>query len=163
MSHHTSTQERLTDRLDEFEARLPKPADDAVAFARASARRVESTTTAVWERTSEVTGRTVGTATSGVRTVTGQARAGAQRIGSTIDRALSETTGQARAQARRLTETSRDDVADALSDATETVDPGDGYDDMRKDELYQLAQDRDVVGRSSMSKGELVRALRTSS
>jgi DNA end-binding protein Ku len=36
---------------------------------------------------------------------------------------------------------------------------GDGYADMTKDELYELAQDRDISGRSSMSKDELADAL----
>lgn len=36
---------------------------------------------------------------------------------------------------------------------------GDGLADMSKDELYDLAQERDIPGRSSMSKAELVAAL----
>ena len=31
--------------------------------------------------------------------------------------------------------------------------------DLSRDELYELAQDRDIVGRSSMTKGELLEAL----
>jgi DNA end-binding protein Ku len=38
----------------------------------------------------------------------------------------------------------------------------DGYDDMSKTALYDLAQKRDIEGRSRMSKGELIEALRAS-
>lgn len=40
--------------------------------------------------------------------------------------------------------------------------PADDYDGMSKSALYELAQERDVDGRSSMSKAELVAALRAS-
>jgi DNA end-binding protein Ku len=36
---------------------------------------------------------------------------------------------------------------------------GDGYRDLTRDQLYELAQQRDIPGRSSMSKRELVEAL----
>lgn len=35
------------------------------------------------------------------------------------------------------------------------------YDDMTKDQLLRRARQRDISGRSSMSKGELIRALRS--
>ena len=35
------------------------------------------------------------------------------------------------------------------------------YDDMTKDQLIRRARQRDISGRSSMSKGELIRALRS--
>lgn len=38
---------------------------------------------------------------------------------------------------------------------------GDTYDDLTRDELYELAQERDLPGRSSMSKRDLVAALRS--
>jgi len=34
------------------------------------------------------------------------------------------------------------------------------YDDMTKDELLDRARERDISGRSSMTKGELIKALR---
>ena len=37
---------------------------------------------------------------------------------------------------------------------------GGGYEDMSKEELYELAKEADIAGRSEMSKKELVRALR---
>jgi hypothetical protein len=38
--------------------------------------------------------------------------------------------------------------------------PNRSYEDRTRDELYNIARDRDIRGRSSMSKDELIRALR---
>ncbi|HSJ24457.1 MAG TPA: Rho termination factor N-terminal domain-containing protein [Longimicrobiales bacterium] len=38
--------------------------------------------------------------------------------------------------------------------------PNRSYDDRTRDELYNIAKDRDIEGRSRMSKDELIRALR---
>ena len=41
-----------------------------------------------------------------------------------------------------------------------TGNPRHGLEDRTKDELYNMAQDRHIEGRSKMSKSELVKALR---
>jgi plasmid stabilization system protein ParE len=41
-----------------------------------------------------------------------------------------------------------------------TGNPNRGYDGRTRDELYNIAKERNIRGRSSMSKDELIRALR---
>ena len=41
-----------------------------------------------------------------------------------------------------------------------TGNPNRGYEDRSRDELYNIAKERNIRGRSSMSKDELIRALR---
>lgn len=41
-----------------------------------------------------------------------------------------------------------------------TGNPNRGYEARTRDELYNLARERDIEGRSNMSKDELIRALR---
>lgn len=41
-----------------------------------------------------------------------------------------------------------------------TGNPNRGYESRTKDELYNIAKERNIEGRSGMSKAELVRALR---
>ena len=41
-----------------------------------------------------------------------------------------------------------------------TGNPNEGYDDRTRDELYNIAKEKNIPGRSKMGKQELVRALR---
>lgn len=41
-----------------------------------------------------------------------------------------------------------------------TGNPNKGYESRTRDELYNIAKDRNIEGRSKMSKDELIRALR---
>ncbi len=41
-----------------------------------------------------------------------------------------------------------------------TGNPNESYEDRSKQELYNLAQQQDIQGRSSMTKGDLIEALR---
>ena len=56
-------------------------------------------------------------------------------------------------------------TARAVSDATDALDPGDNrpYEERTVEELYALASEREIEGRSQMTKGQLIRALRSRS
>lgn len=120
---------------------------------------------------SEVTGqarsaatRTAKTATDGARQVTGQAKSAVRRSATTVGDGASEVSGQARAQSARIAEAVEDQTEALVDDATEAVDPDArnvaSFHDLTKAELYAKAQERDIEGRASMSKSELVAALR---
>ncbi|HEX5946013.1 MAG TPA: Rho termination factor [Acidimicrobiales bacterium] len=51
-------------------------------------------------------------------------------------------------------------ISNAGKSASKRGGKSSDYDDMTKDQLVKRARDRDISGRSSMSKGELIKALR---
>ena len=178
----------LTRRLDRLEANLPPIPSRAIGLTRATAHRVNTTATDVANDVGRQLGRftstagtalstTVGQARSAVdrtsstaqrtgKETIGQARSAVERTSSTAQRTSKETIGQARAQAKITGKAARQSATALLDDATRAIEPdGDGkpaaIDDWTKAELYERAQELDIDGRSSMSKAELVRALRS--
>lgn len=98
-------------------------------------------------------------------TIVGQTRSATQRTVDEITANTKEVVGQARAQGR-IGAAKIDDVADSTARrAIDTVDdaPSSGtpYEQWSKAELYERAQELDIDGRSAMSKGQLIRALRS--
>lgn len=96
--------------------------------------------------------------------VVGQGRSAADRTRISATRNARETVGQARAQGDQATKR-LDDIADRTARrVTSAVDdsPSSGtpYEQWTKAELYERAQELDVEGRSTMSKRELIKALR---
>lgn len=88
--------------------------------------------------------RTMTQARTGAREVAGQARAQGDQASAELDRIADRT-------ARRATS--------AVDDSPSTGTP---YEEWTKDELYERAQELDIDGRSSMSKRQLITALRAS-
>ncbi len=113
---------------------------DGVGTATGTARDAGAT---VVGQTRSAVDRTVDQAATGVKEVTGQARAQGRQASSKIDRAASRTADRA---------------IDAVDDAPSSGTP---YESWTKDELYERAQELDVDGRSTMSKNELIAALRS--
>lgn len=52
------------------------------------------------------------------------------------------------------------DLMAALEASLNNADPGNGYDDLTRDELYELAKERQIPGRSSLSRQGLIDALK---
>lgn len=108
---------------------------------------------------------TIGTAWS---TTIGQTRSAAERAASAVLGSSREAKGQAVAQARRSTESARRAGTALVDDAVRAVEsepagPPAALERRTRAELYEMAQDRDIAGRSSMDKSELVAALRSAS
>lgn len=152
----------LTLRLDRFEASLPMVASRALGLSRATVHRLGSIAAGIaddvgtqWERVSS-------TANSALSTTAGQARSAVERTSATARRTTKETVGQARAQGTRTARAVEDSTAELLGDAAAAVEPGSRRGplvDRTKAELYDVAQQMDIEGRSSMTKRELLHAV----
>ncbi len=183
----TSIQNDLTDRLDQLETSLPSLPSKSLAFGRASARRVIDTTTDVVSTVGRRLGSVRDTASTGAKTSTGQASSGVNRTAkvakntaneavgqakSAVNRtakvakdAARQTAGQVRAEASQTVEVAADTAGQLLDDGAQAVDPdrpnpGVPYSKWTKAQLYDRAQELDIDGRGSMTKKELVSALR---
>jgi len=122
-------------------------------------------------------------ARTGVNTVVGQARAATSRVTETARTSASTVGGQATAQGRKVsTKASKEatNLIDAAIDAVEgdvdaavsgaetatnraaATTPGSSrpYEQWTKAELLERAKGLDIDGRSQMSKGQLIKALR---
>lgn len=110
------------------------------------------------------TGRTVDQASKGAKEVVGQARSAGERTATQASKGVKEVAGQARAQGRRAND-QLDRVTERTAErAMDAVDPspssGTPYEQWSKTELYERAQELDIDGRSTMSKQQLIKALR---
>ncbi len=179
----------LTRRLDDLERALPPIPAKSVAFGRATVRRTNDVVTAVVSDVARRMDRVVTTARSGATTTTGQARSaverttevgrrtmnetvgqarsGAKRTGKKAKTTMKETAGQARSQTARSADAAATATEELLDDATKAVDPnsapqGVAYEEWTKSALYDRAQELDIDGRSTMSKQQLIKALRSS-
>ena len=154
--------ETITPALDRFEATLP-PVTRRVfklnrRIAGASMNAAVGATKAVCFATQSVTKR----ATTGVSTVRGQAESVASRVGASAQSGAKEVVGQAKAQAAATVDTFEDEAISLLDDAADADSdaPSGAYETWTKAELYERAQELDIDGRSSMTKTELISALR---
>lgn len=157
--------DEITDYLDRLEEDLPAIPARALGLTRATVHRVNDVAIGVATDVARQVGLVTGTAETAVSTTVGQARSAVDRTTKMAKKTANETTGQARAQASRTVDAAAQATSALLDDATRAVEPdGNGrpasLDNWSKAELYERAQELDIEGRSSMSKRELVKALR---
>lgn len=78
---------------------------------------------------------------------------------SSRDRGMSESRAKEVA-ARTVNKDRREDGRTPNTRTQGSGNPNSSYEDRSRDELYNIAKDRNIEGRSKMSKDELIRALR---
>lgn len=97
-------------------------------------------------------------------TVVGQTRSAIERTVSTARRGGAEVAGQVEAQGEAVADAVSHEshrVADrAVQAVSDTPGSGTPYEEWTREQLYERAQELDVDGRSTMSKAQLIRALR---
>lgn len=175
----------LNVRLDALEDRLPTIPASVFRAQRASARLAFATaegagraiadsactiTSTVGTGVRRVTGQTTGqtrrivdSVDTGVKTVVDTAEAAASRSASTIDQGVRTVIGTAEAAASKSADVIEDEIVDLADQATvaaeraRSAQPDDSW---TKAELYDLAQELDIEGRSTMSKDELLDAVK---
>ncbi len=178
----------LTQRLDQLENRLPPLPAKSFALGRATVRRTNDVVVSVVSDVARRMDTVVNTARTGVRTTAGQAKSAVERTTQMAETTTKQTVGQARSAVERTTKVAgtttkqtvgqakrqatatasaaRNATGELLDDATATVDPdaaprGIAYEEWTKSDLYDRAQELDIDGRSSMSKRQLISALRS--
>ncbi len=87
----------------------------------------------------------------------------ADRVETSARTGVKTVTGQAKAQASRTADRAEDEAASLLGRATRSVEgeSSERLQDWTKTDLYERAQELDIEGRSAMSKKQLVAALRS--
>lgn len=99
------------------------------------------------------------------RTVVGQARSAIRRTGEQADHGAREVAGQVEAQGERVAAVAAEETDAALADAERAVSdrpsPGVPYEEWTRQQLYERAQELEIDGRASMTKAELIDALRS--
>ena len=164
------TNASVNERLDDLERQLPSIPSKMLGLTRAVTDRAGAAfcgaATAITRPASAVKrqGESVARSTNvAARTTVGQARSATERTVDAAGANTREVVGQARAQTARVADDAQASVEQLLDDATAAVKNDKRparLEDLTKAELYDRAQDRDIAGRATMSKPQLIKALR---
>jgi len=165
------TNASVNERLDDLERQLPSIPSKMLGLTRAvtdkAGAAVCGAATAMTRPATAVTREGASVAHSAdiaARTTVGQARSATERTVATAGANTREVVGQARAQTGRIADQTQASVEQLLDDATTAVKNDKRparLEDLTKAEIYERALDRDISGRASMSKPQLIRALRS--
>jgi hypothetical protein len=155
---------QIVQRLDEAEVSLPPIPSKMIRLSRNTVGAVADGVCGAAAAVQREIGKFSSTANTAGATVGGQGRSVATRTSKAATAGVREVSGQARAQAQRVAGAAGDGVEDLLDDANGVVDRGSPkpqrLDDLSKADLYERARDLDIEGRSTMSKRELIGAIR---
>lgn len=150
-----SMERRVSARLDEFEGRLPAPADTFFRLQRAVAGTTYIVAKQATESLTDATGAIVRQARSSGKRVVTTVRGQSAAVQSDVARMTGATRTGVKDIATRI-ETATEDVTGEIKEiGDEAVD----YHNWTKDELYDRAQQLDIAGRSAMTKEQLIAAI----
>jgi|SRR6056297_527780 len=150
----------LTRSLDDIENRLPSVPAHAIGVTRAGVRFVNDTVLTVVDHVGERLEVIGDTATRAARGAFGQTRSSAVNVIDTATTEARTVRGQVTERASEVADTVATQTDESLRSAEQALDPRRPLRDLTKSELYDIAQDRDLEGRSTMNKSELLAALR---
>ena len=163
----------FNDQLDRLEASLPPIPARILRLQRSLADAACERTSAVVSSVADSAKQFLDTARVSGKTVTGQARAAGDDVLTTARTGARTVAGQASAQGARVSKAASteatsllDSAIDAVEETVEDVEtdeqPGSGtpYEQWTKAQLVERAKELDIEGRSGMSKGQLIAALR---
>lgn len=163
----TSIQSDMTERLDDLETSLPSIPSKGLSLTRASARRVIDTTADVACTVRRRVDSVWNTAATSTKTSAGQASSAVTRTAKVAGDTARQTAGQVRAETAQTVDAASKAAEQLLDEGARAIDPdrpnpGVPYGQWTKAQLYDRAQELDIDGRSSMTKKQLVSALRSS-
>lgn len=153
---------QIDEQLDEIEAKLPPLAANVLSVNRAIAARTQRDLSRLGTMLADSAGAIASAAAVGIKTVGGTASWATERATSAAATGARQTIGQAKAQTKLTVDTASeelDELAEDIDPAVASVPAAGDLQTLTKAELYDRAQDRDIDGRSAMSKAELVAAL----
>jgi hypothetical protein len=159
----------VTENLDRLESALPPIPARVLRLQRTVAGAICDRFSAVTGAVGDSSNTVVDSARVSGKVVTGQARAAGSDVVTSARRGARTVAGQAAAQGRRVSDTATRETTDLLDSAIEAVDTsaepsrgsGRSYETWTKAELLDRAKELDVDGRSTMSKRQLITALRS--
>lgn len=179
-TQQNDVKERIDERLDAVERRLPPVVSSGFRLQRRVAEQAASGTGAAVQAVRSSAKAVATVAQAATKTVAGTTKWAVTRTLDTANTAFKTVTGQVRAQSTRTADAARDEMHDLTQQAAETAEgavetaeaamsaaadevrsgPSGPYENWTKDELYDRAQELDIDGRSTMNKDELIEALR---
>jgi hypothetical protein len=155
----------FTGRLEQLEQRIPELPKKVVAYNRVAAERAFAQARRNNELVVDAFRPVVKVADTGVRTVVGTTKWAVEQTTATAVTGVKTIVGQAQAQVKRTAATLNVQAVELVDEATDRVVAAErsvertALTSMTKAELYQMAQDIDIEGRTQMTKAQLIAAI----
>lgn len=160
-----SVNDSVFGRLEKIEANMPELPKKLFAYNRVAVERFVSQARRNNDLVLDAVRPVVKVADTGMRTIVGTSRWAVEQTASTAVTGARSVFGQTRAQVKRTATTLNDEAVAFTDEATDRIVAAEksaersALGSMTKAELYQMAQDMGIEGRSDMTKAQLITAI----